>query len=355
MKKILIFSLVICSLYFSSCKSDNGTTELLDTFYEDYYSVNIAPTHTSFKSEIENQIQLIEDFKTTPTQENFEKLKQQWLISSNSFAKTSVYNLTPVKLSFYDINIYNFPINTTLIENNIAEQVVYSTDYLDTKSTVIKGLGTLEYLFYHTQDPDTAFLLLQDDTYRINYALGVAQEVLRQTNLLISFWEDGYKEEFINSKSISCTEDARCLAFNQLINILDVIKVTKLGKPAGLEKSENTDLSILQAFRSESTLAIIKSSLQEVEYAYSKSTVNFSEIVNEISESEEISNEIDAAFTQVYSDIEGIDGNLYDAIKNNDSKVAELHTSLTELTRYFSVDAASILSVTVLPTDNDGD
>ncbi len=355
MKKIAYTLIAISTLYFFSCKNDNETTEIIDTFYEDYYNVNIAPANTALKLSIENQILAIEDFKTNPTNANFENLREQWRSCATSFAKTSTYNINPVKLGFYDTNIFNFPINTELIEDNIKEQTIYNTAYLETKSTVTKGLGTLEYLFFNVQDSTTAFLLLEEDTFRVNYALAVAEEVLRQTNLLISFWEDGYKDEFANSKSISCTVDARCLAFNQLINLLDIIKVTKLGKPAGLETSENIDLEILQAFRSETSLDIIKSSIQEVEYTYSTSTVNFSELVDEIAESEEISNEINSAFIQVYNDIDAINSSLYSAILNNDPNVVELHTSLTELIRYFSVDAASTLSVTVLPTDNDGD
>lgn len=68
-----------------------------------------------------------------------------------------------------------------------------------------------------------------------------------------------------------------------------------------------------------------------------------------------MSNAIDNAFNNVYSNIDAIDSSLYDAILNDDEHVELLYNSLFDLVKHFSVDAASILSVSVLPTDNDGD
>jgi len=208
---------------------------------------------------------------------------------------------------------------------------------------------------YNNQNSEIAFKLLQNDTFRIDYLLGVSEEVLRQTNSLIDFWELEYKDTFINSTSISCTENARCLTFNQLINILDVIRVTKLGKPAGLEGSNTTAITSLEAYRSKSSLELIRSSIGEVQHAYTLSTINFSNIVDDISNATEVSNAIDEAFNTVYNNIDAIDSSLFDAIQNNNSNVEALYNSLFDLVKYFSVDAASILSVTILPTDNDGD
>ena len=137
---------------------------------------------------------------------------------------------------------------------------------------------------------------MKEDVYRIDYLLGVTEEVLRQINLLINFWESEYKETFIKATGISCSENARCWAFNQLINILDIIRVTKIGKPAGLEGSNSTAIESLEAYRSESYIELIQSSLEEVQNAYANSTVNFSKIVDEIADSSEASITINISF-----------------------------------------------------------
>jgi hypothetical protein len=42
-------------------------------------------------------------------------------------------------------------------------------------------------LLYNNQNTIKALSLLKEDSYRIDYLLGVTEEVLRQTNLLINF------------------------------------------------------------------------------------------------------------------------------------------------------------------------
>lgn len=355
MKKYILLILATI-LIVLACKNDeDNDVSTIDTFHKDYYNINISPAIANFKSEIEKQIVLSEKLKNNTSIENLNELQEQWLISAKAFSKTRAYNVLAIKALYYDIILYNFPIKPGFIEDNIAEKDIYNSDYFRNNSTVSKGLGTLEYLLYNNQNTNKALSLLKEDSYRIDYLLGVTEEVLRQTNLLINFWESEYKETFIKATSISCSENARCLAFNQLINILDIIRVTKIGKPAGLEGSDSSAIESLEAFRSESSLELIKSSIEEVQNAYTNSNVNFSKIVDEIADSSDASNAINNSFENVFGYINAIDTSLYIAIKENNPNVELLYESLFDLVKYFSVDAASILSVTVLPTDNDGD
>ncbi|MDG1228024.1 MAG: imelysin family protein [Polaribacter sp.] len=352
--KILL--ILVTLLIILACKNDeDNNVSTSDTFHQDYYNINISPAIVNFKSEIEKQIVLSERLKNDTSIENLNKLQEQWLISAKAFSKTKAYNVLAIKALYYYIILYNFPIKTESIENNIAEKTNYNSDYFRNNSTVSKGLGTLEYLLYNNQNTNTALSLLKEDSYRIDYLLGVTEDVLKQTNLLINFWESEYKETFKKATSISCSENARCLAFNQLINILDIIRVTKIGKPAGLEGSDSSAIESLEAYRSESSLELIKSSIEEVQNAYTNSNVNFSKIVDEIADSSDASNAINNSFKNVFEYINAIDTSLYIAIQENNPNVELLYESLFDLVKYFSVDAASILSVTVFPTDNDGD
>ena len=355
MKKYILLILAAILIVLACKNEEENNVSTIDTFHQDYYNINISPTIVNFKSEIEKQIVLSERLKNDTSIENLNKLQEQWLISAKAFSKTRAYNILAIKALYYDIILYNFPVKPSFIEDNIAEKTIYNSDYFRNNSTVSKGLGTLEYLLYNNQNTNTALSLLKEDSYRIDYLLGVTEEVLRQTNLLINFWESEYKETFIKATSISCSENARCLAFNQLINILDIIRVTKIGKPAGLEGSNSVATESLEAYRSESSLELIKSSIEEVQNAYTISNVNFSKIVDEIADSSDASTAINNSFKTVFGYINAIDTSLYIAIQENNPNVELLYDSLFDLVKYFSVDAASILSVTVLPTDNDGD
>ncbi len=342
-------------ILFACNTDDNEAPKAIDTFHEFYYDTNILPSLTNFKNEVEQQLVLTTNFTQNKSLNNLVLLQSQWLKLAQTFSKTRAYNLVAVKALFFDTLIYNFPASTSVIERNINLKINFTPDFISRQSSSAQGLATMEYLLFGNNNTNNAFNMLLVDDFRVNYLQAVTHQVLTQINALIRFWEDDYKNEFINARSISCIDNARCLAFNQLINILDVTRVTKLGKPAGLEGSTNINLTGLEAFRSRNSLALIKSTVEEVEQAYTLSTVNFSSLVNTISGSNTISNQINKAILNVYNPINALDDNLYVAIENNDPNVGLLYDALTDLVKYLSVDAASILSVSVLPTDNDGD
>lgn len=353
MKNIYLFFSI---LFLISCKNDNETEHYLDTeFYEQYYQNNISPAITLFKNETEKEIIYIQNFKNSKSKTDFNLVKSQWLVCAKAYAKARVYNFGLIKNNFYDTNIFNFPVKTTAIELNIEKKLIYDIDYFKGKSTVTKGIGAMEYLIYNNYNPNKAFELLTRNNHRIDYLLGLNQEVLRQANLIIDTWENGYKDVFINANGRLCSTNAKCLSLNQLINILDITKVTKIGKTAGFEKSDNLAPKNLEAFRSKSSLLLIKAMLDEVKYAYQESETNFSSIVNSIDDSGSISKEIKLKFDKIDQAIATFKDNLYDAILTNPNTIKPIYDALSELSILFSVDVTSTLSVTVLPTDNDGD
>ncbi|MGY5351005.1 imelysin family protein [Wenyingzhuangia sp. IMCC45533] len=346
--KLSIVMLLLIGI--ASCgKEENKLTH--DVFFEKYYHDNIFPSLDNFKSAAEKQVELITKFNNNRTDENFNNLQQQWFNCASLYSKARVYNFKEINKQFFDIKIYNFPANVSSIEDNIDEDVIYNSTYLDRKSSTTKGLATVEYLLFD----DGSKTRLERNTQRYHYLLAIAQEILNEANDLIQFWQEDYLNVFINSGGKSCIKNARCLAFNQIINILDVARVTKLEKPAGINGSKGTSISDLEAFRSKKSLDLIVAQLNEVESVYSKSSTNFASIVNAIDEEQQLTKAINAAFNELYLEIDKLESSLSEAIKVNDPQINKIYDSLSELIRLFSVDGASLLSVATLPTDNDGD
>lgn len=354
MKKL---SILFISVLLLACKTDHEPETILNsTFYKDYYDVNIATAISNFKSEIETEIIYLQNFQSSKTNEDYTMVVNQWLVCAKAFAKVKVYDFGKIENLFFDQIIHSFPVNSKSIETNILDtETVYNSEYFKTKSTLSKGLGAMEYLIYGDFDTDKSKDLLSNNSHRLNYLLAVTQEILLQTDILTNTWQNDYLETFINSNETICSQNATCLAVNQLINILDVTRVTKIGKPSGIESSGNITPEKLEAFRSRSSLLLISSMLEEVKYVYQESDVNFYLAVNKIDNSGMISKEIANKFDEIDELIKKSNHNLHDAILTDKSTIIPIYDSLTELTILFSVDVASILDITVLPTDNDGD
>lgn len=353
MKKTLLLSLIIIT--FLSCKNDEEETITNDNFFELYYTDNILPRLQNFNQSLKTQENNIANFQASKNNEDFEKILNQWLICAKAYSKIEVYGFGLIKDKFYNINLYNYPINTSKIENNISEKVIYNTNYFKTKSTVTKGIGAMEYLLFGNQNSTEAKSLLLNDSFRIDYLLGLSKELIRLSQDLINTWENEYKNTFTNLKGSICNKSAKCLTINQIINVLDVAKVTKIGKPAGFENSGNTIPNTLQAFRSKKSLLLIEAMLKEVKHVYFNSNTNYAFKVNSIDTTNKISDKIHEKFNKLEQDISTFNNNLYDGISTNPQNLLSIYNGLKELSILFAVDVTSLLSVTVLPTDNDGD
>ena len=121
MKKQFFFLMYAITLLSSCSKENSNPTSAIALFHEEYYTANILPSLNNFKTEIEKQIEFTETFQTNTTQENFSLMQGQWVNCASAFSKTRVYNVIDVKSLYFDIKIYNFPVNPDLIENNIFE------------------------------------------------------------------------------------------------------------------------------------------------------------------------------------------------------------------------------------------
>lgn len=358
MKRTILVSLTL-SLFIIiiACGSDDDSPTISNKqFYTSYYQDNILPSITKFKQELELLKKITSDFQTSTTDENYQKIVLQWLEAAKAYSKAEVYNFGMIKQRFYDVNIYNYPINTNKIESNIIEATNFDANYFSTKSTVTKGLSTVEYLLYGND-----FNMLQakekllNNSNRFNYLIGTINELLRQSDGIINTWKDEYFQIYINADQSICTENAKCLTINQIINVLDIAKVTRIGKPAGFEKSDNVDAEILEAYRSRNSMLLIKAMLEEVNHVYFNSNTNISTLVDNINTSKEISTQIKNKLNILEEQIASFNNNLFDAVNSNPQSIRPMYISLKELTTLFSVDVTSILSVTTLPTDNDGD
>ncbi|MGB1042379.1 MAG: imelysin family protein [Tenacibaculum sp.] len=353
MKKIIITILTITTLF--ACKNDIEAPVVNTDFFESYYTDNIQPSLANFTQELKTQEALIQKFEASKNDADFDKMLSQWLVCAKAFSKIEVYNFGLIKDKFYNINLYNYPANITKVESNIASKVIYDSNFFASQSTSNKGLATIEYLLYGNQNITEAKSLLINDNYRLDYLLGVSKELIRVSEAIKNTWKNEYKDTFINLNGNICTQSAKCLSINQIINVLDVAKVTKIGKPAGFEKSNNIAPTTLQAYRSKTSLKLIEATLNEIKYAYFDSKTNYASLVDAIDDSKKISAEIAKKINNLELEISKLNNNLFDEISDNTENVQPIYNGLKELSILFAVDVTSILSVAVLPTDNDGD
>lgn len=355
--------LVYCSSGSSSTDDNNSTDDSeedssfnVEALLEDVVNSDITPSTNTFLAEVITLNTNIASFSTALDVESLVVAQDQWKKTALAYGDIHVFNIGEVRGKYLNLALYNWPTLPSAIENILAGENDITQDYVSGLSPQIKTLSALEYLLFGEEN-ETLVTNYTNSVKRVNYLKYVASDLETQANRLPEIWgaPTNYGDTFIEDKGTGINGSFNLL-YNGLYNLIDTGKVTKIGKPAGLENSSNTDPEITQAFYSNTSLEILRRNILSIKNVYFKTNgLGISDYVYAIAENNTVNNAIDNKITNVIAAIDVIPTNLFDAITDNHDDVTTLHEQLEDLRVLFGVDVQSILSITITSTDNDGD
>lgn len=313
----------------------------------------ILPSVTSFKNECISLHNLITTYVQNTTTANLKAVKNQWKTVAESYAGIYAYNIGSIKSNYTRLLLYNWPSNAIAIENFIKNKEINETSIRNFGSTA-KGIAGIEYLIYSntTQKTNT---LIKTEPKRKKYLQLIVEELKLNAKNQETLWKK-YASEFINNPKKSGIDSSLNILFNGLNNVVTFGRETKIGKPAGLEKSNHTNIEILQAFYSETSINLLEKNLKSVEQTLFKDgVVTIGDKISFITKNETLNNTLKNQFKKVYNAIEAIKPSLKNTITTDINKVKTLYSELKKLEVLFIVDIRSTLSLIVTGTDGDGD
>ena len=133
-----------------------------------------------------------------------------------------------------------------------------------------------------------------------------------------------------------------------------------MGRPLGEANGGTPDAEELEAFRSDSSLYLMKSNIQELQnvftgnYKENTRQIGFDEYLRDL-ENDALRFRIKDAFTKVNFEIETFDQSLNLTLQNDPEKVLKLKDACSELLVLIKVDMASFIGSIITFNDNDGD
>ena len=323
---------------------------------EDAVNSNIIPAVNILIEEASKLNLSVSTFVEIPTEGNLIAAQNQWKTTALAYADIHAFNIGEVRDKFLNLAIYNWPTLPSAIENIIADNDEVNDELLSKFSSQVKNLAAIEYLLFAESNSSLLEKYITSQKRR-NYLSLSAEYTKEQSERLLTIWKEptNYANTFLTNESTGIKGSFN-MYYNGLYNLIDTGKVTKIGKPAGLENSTNTDPEITQAFYSHTSLEILKRNIVSIQNVYFKDNgLGLSDYAFSIAKNNTLNNAVEAKINEVISAIEAIPTNLYTAIVTNHDEVKLLHEKLEELGVLFSVDLRSLLSITITSTDNDGD
>tara|TARA_B100000809_G_scaffold265832_1_gene325953 strand:+ start:4282 stop:5361 length:1080 start_codon:yes stop_codon:yes gene_type:complete len=357
-KLILLFSII--TLIYCCTKEDAFVDEGFNEkqLLLDLSEHVILPSINSFQQNCVDLDNLVLNYVESSTTANLQLVRNQWIRTAKNYARIYAFNIGIIKRSFTHQKLYNWPSFANSIENNLTQNTVIGLPEIQRFGSSSKGLPGIEYLLYDSEELITANSKFTNQSNRLDYLKQATFELRENADQLKNNWnKDG--ENYINTfieNELSSIEGSFNMLYNGIYNIIDNAKVTKIGKPAGLETSETTNTFLLQAPYSGISAEMVLENLKITEELfYSTDGLNISNYLDFNSGNNELSALFHEKIENCRIKIHLLQTPLREAIKSEKEAVAEIHNALKEIQKLLAVDIRAQLVIVITSTDNDGD
>lgn len=345
--KIKLSILVMFLLVFMHCKntpedfSSYRTTMLvnINTIIEDEYA--------QLETQVNALNQEIEAYGNTGDILHLGNARLNWIAFIKQWNKVRSFNVLDVKFNLLHTFIYSKP-DAPKIEQTIIDHPNISITEVSNLGADQKGINAVEYLLFKDNDliiTDNAFNLDANSASRLNFLKRSTAEVKMQVTSLKNSWKNVYSENFLSNNDLAVGKPISEI-FNQTIETITVNL-----KDLSQHISDNNYKTF--GYYSQSELLQLKASAEGLHDLFNANEKeSFSSYLVLESESEELSNKVENAFTSLITD-EAFQFDSYQDI--NVILKENLKIKLRDLSALLSIDVSNKLMVLVTISDTDGD
>jgi len=354
LRRIIPGVLVLFSL---SCSENEDKKRFDQTQLLTNLSQNvIIPAYQSHLANVEILKVKVAGFTTALTVQSLADAKSAWLTAALSWKRAEIFNFGPVDDLSIETTMDFWPVSTTGIENSVADYDG-SSEYLEGIGSNKKGLAAIEYLLFHA-DAESVLTEFSDEKRR-EYLNLLSEDLTDQIDNLLQVWVTSYVDEFAANTGNDSRASAVLVA-NQLLILLDEVKNSKLGAPAGALSGSGPRPDLVESLFAGNSMEMIRANLDAIELVFTGGTgTGFDDYLSAYPRrtdgSEPLHEIIKLQLEKCREEADFISIPLEEAVNTQAFQVEQLITDLTLLNAYLKTDMMSRLNLVITFTDNDGD
>ena len=359
MKHIKKISLLTILFIFSSCETEESNKERFDieNMLHSVSKTVIIPTTSLFVITSEELVNKALLLQAENNLNNFENFTQAWYHAMDGWQTMQVVNFGELSKMYYNVSIANWPANSFFIDQIISGNEEISPTYIDNKGGSSKGLFGIEYLAFDKNKPTAALHASITERY-LGYFIAVAQNNLKYATLIENYWLENASE--FTAATTNGIDGSITLMVNQIVHLIDDFAKNKIGRQAALYNSTNKSPEDTECYRSAYSYECLLHGTQSLQAFFKGNSSTIEELpgiddyLDQVQGDSILSTEINQQFQYIYSLLSS-DQSLADDIEKDAKHINDLYKAYRALGVLFNTDVASLLSITIVPSDADGD
>ncbi len=350
-------------------KEDNSTcvytdfnkSEMLNNICDNY----IVPSYSNFNNQTSSLKDQISIFSQSPTINNFENIRNQWVQTLLSWQEVSFIDFGPAEYIILKNQVNLYPVDTALIKNNINTGN-YNLEFASNYDA--KGLQALDFLLFQPNMSNQQHVdYFNNSTNAMSYLINISNDLNINSQYIVDQWHS-YKTTFKNNSETNAQGSSVSNLINGLCSYYETyIRKGKIGLPLGIFNgfSQQEMPELVECYYYGESLPFAKRAMESmreyingVSYISKTNSLGFDDYMdfvgaaqNETTLSSVITNQIEL----ILNELNQLNDPLSNEIANNKPAVNNCYSKMQQLVPYTKVDMTSALGVLITYQDNDGD
>jgi len=367
LKKSFLITLILTTYIACTTNDDTPGGGSSDQFDRSAMLANMAdniilPAYLDLETKLKGLVTAKNDFIASPTSEALSNFRTSWLESYKTWQYVEMFNIGEAEILQYHFQMNIYPTNVVDIQNNINSG---SYDLTIPNNHDAVGFPAIDYLLYGLETVDKALLnkytVNTDATKYKAYLSDLVDQMLLLTQKVRASWTNGYRDTFVNS-----TQNTASSSVNQFVN--DYIfyyekglRANKFGIPAGIFSRNPLPEKVEGFFSQEISKELALNAIDAVQNVFNgkhykslDTGVGFSEYLEQLNK-KDLATRINDQFDAAKEKIEILDNNLYNQIKEDNTKMTQSYDALQVGVVLLKVDMLQAFNISLDFVDADGD
>ena len=235
-----------------------------DAIINQYVDNVVLPTYSDLKAKNSALYQAVVDFGDAPSDGNFQKICDAWLVAREPWESSEAFLFGPVADNGLDPNMDSWPLDqeaiVKMLESQQWNEMEWTGDYDEDDDAIaaaqnVRGFHTLEFLAFRDGKARTLTDQATDDeaanavynaanaTAWAQYMRNTAQLLVDDVTTLCDAWNNGYADKFKSHNGGEFTSGLSCIEqlIDGCIDIAGEVGQAKIGDPYDLYVSGKTN------------------------------------------------------------------------------------------------------------------
>jgi predicted lipoprotein len=369
--KVIKFLFIAFLLVVMSCNSDDEPVTSQDNFDRKTMLINwadniIIPAYSDYDASLTTMQNSVASFLQSPTTTGLQAVRNSWLTAYKKWQHVEMFAIGKAE----ELTIANYTNIYPTDINEIVQNVLNGNTNLELSSKYDEqGFPAIDYLINGLADTDELIVAQYADAttgsrYKA-YLTMLVDRLVSLTNAVVSDWNEGYRDTFINNNGSSATSSTNKIVNDFILYYESSLRAGKIGIPAGIFSGTAIPTAVEAYYYPEVSRELFLEGLNAAmsffngEYydgvGKGESLNSYLDYLTSINKGADIASLINSQFIVIKNTAEGLNDSFVFQIEDDNSKMLNTYDELQKLVVLFKVDMTQAMNIKIDYVDADGD